>query len=162
MAYTWRKSSFSAPATVPACHVSPPSVVRRNVPPVPLTQTTLRLTMLNPSRLASVFDFCGCHCAKAGKANNGRTRNTLFNRIGSRSSLVSTHLPHLVPHLLELLVGYHCRAQSSLHTSLNAGTRTQPSSQRGERSLRMTCPSFITNRTRSSSVMSAMGSPDTA
>src|SRR6516162_2276164 len=65
MAYTWRKSSFSAPGTVPACHVSPPSVVRTNVPPVPLDQTTLPLTMLNPSRLASVFDFCGCHWAKA-------------------------------------------------------------------------------------------------
>src|SRR5215469_15563718 len=65
MAYTWRKSSFSAPGTVPACHVSPPSLVRTNVPPVPLTQTTLSLTMLNPSRLASVFGFCGCHWAKA-------------------------------------------------------------------------------------------------
>src|SRR5215470_19513035 len=127
MAYTSRKSSFSAPATVPAFHVSPPSVVRTNVPPVPLTQMTLPLTMLNPSRRASVFDFCGCHWAKAGKTNNRKTRNTLFNRIGSRSSLVSTPYPHLVPHLLELLVVYHCRARSSLHTSLNAGTRTQPS-----------------------------------
>src|SRR5271166_5023542 len=82
MAYTSRKSSFAAPATVPACHVSPPSVVRTNVPPVPLTQTTLPLTMLNPNRLASVFDFCGCHWAKAGETNNSRTRNALFNCIG--------------------------------------------------------------------------------
>src|SRR6516162_6547602 len=66
MAYTSRKSSFSAPATAPARHVSPPSVVRTNVPPVPQAQTTLALTMPNPSRLASVFDFCACHCAKAG------------------------------------------------------------------------------------------------
>src|SRR5215472_7014315 len=78
MAYTLRKSSFSAPGTVPACQVSPPSVVRTNVPSVPLTQTTLRLTMLNPNRLASVFDFCACQSAKAGKTNNGRTINILF------------------------------------------------------------------------------------
>src|SRR5437667_7891493 len=78
MAYTSRKSSFSAPVTVPACHVSPPSVVRTNVPPVPLTQTTLPLTMLNPCRLESVFDFCGCHWAKASETNNGRTRDAFF------------------------------------------------------------------------------------
>src|SRR5690349_2365162 len=97
MAYTPRNSSFSAPATVPACHVSPPSVVRTNVPPVPLTQTTLPLTMLNPYRLASVFDFCGCHWAKEGETNNRRTRNALFNCMGGRSCLVSTCLPHITP-----------------------------------------------------------------
>src|SRR5262249_39031924 len=78
MAYTSRKSSFSAPATAPACHVSPPSVVRTNVPPVPLAQTTLALTMPNACRLASVFDFCECHWAKAGETINRETTNMVF------------------------------------------------------------------------------------
>src|SRR5215470_13635339 len=94
MAYTSRKSSFSAPATVPTCHVSPPSVVRTNVPPAPLTQTTLLLTMLNPSRLASVFDFCGCHWAKTGETNNRRTRNAFFNCIGVAPDLFRCAYPH--------------------------------------------------------------------
>src|ERR1051326_3491532 len=81
MAYTLRKSSFSAPATVPACHVSPPSVVRTNVPPVPQAQTTLALTMPNPRRLASVFDFCGCHWAKAGETISREMTNTVFTNL---------------------------------------------------------------------------------
>src|SRR5690348_2606108 len=67
-AYTSRKSSFSPPGTVPACHVSPPSVVRTNVPPVPLAQTTFALTTLNPCKLALVFEFWAFHCPKAGAA----------------------------------------------------------------------------------------------
>src|SRR6516225_3332763 len=66
MAYTSRKSSFSAPATISACHVSPPSVVRTNVPPVPLTQTTLPLTMLNPCRQASVVRFLRMPLSESG------------------------------------------------------------------------------------------------
>src|SRR5215469_1216130 len=81
MAYTSRKSSFSAPATVPACHVSPPSVVRTNVPPVPLAQTTFALTMPKACRVASVFDFCECHWAKAGETINRETTNMVFTRL---------------------------------------------------------------------------------
>ena len=124
-----------------------------------LTQTTLPLTMLNPSSLASVFDFCGCHRANAGKANNRRTRNTLFNRIGSRSSLVSTRLPHLVPHLLELLVVYHCRARSSLHTSLNAGTRHNVPNRLHRHAI-SPCPSnFVDPAEQFSSIDSSCGKP---
>src|SRR5215217_7744027 len=39
-ASTSRKSSASAPGTTPACHVRPPSAVRRKVPLSPLAQAT--------------------------------------------------------------------------------------------------------------------------
>ena len=32
---------------------------------MPLAQTTFALTMLNPCKLAVVFDFCGLHCPDA-------------------------------------------------------------------------------------------------
>src|SRR5690348_984973 len=77
-AYTSRKSSFSPPGTVPACHVSPPSIVRTNVPPVPLAQTTFALTMLNPCKLAVVFDFWGVHCPNADAATRQVRRISIF------------------------------------------------------------------------------------
>src|SRR5690348_4706593 len=105
-AYTSRKSSFSPPGTVPACHVSPPSVVRTNVPPVPLAQITLALTTLNPCKLAPVFDFWAFHCPKAGAAirqviqknpklltaqqSNVKTIRRLFIRV-SQACCLQTH-----------------------------------------------------------------------
>src|SRR6266404_2937272 len=53
-ACTSRKSSASAPGTAAACQVAP-SVVRRNVPFVPLAQTTFSLTTLSPRRPAVVL-----------------------------------------------------------------------------------------------------------
>src|SRR3954468_14385984 len=64
-ACTSRKSSASAPGTVAARQVSPPSVVRKNVPFVPLAQTMLSLTTLSPRRLAVVLLVWGVHCAYA-------------------------------------------------------------------------------------------------
>src|ERR1700674_657170 len=80
MAYTSRKSSFSPPGTVPACHVSPPSVVRTNVPPVPLAQITFALTMLNPCKLAVVFDFWGFHCPNADADTRQVRKILIFTR----------------------------------------------------------------------------------
>src|SRR5690242_19761851 len=79
-ACTSRKSSFSAPATVPGCHVTPPSVVRRKVPPVPLAHTTLALTTLTPRRLALVFDVCGFHCASAVLASRINVGSFILTR----------------------------------------------------------------------------------
>src|SRR5258708_11657148 len=93
MAYTSRKSSFSAPATVPACYVSPPSVVRTNVPPVSLTQTTLPLTMLKPFILASLFFFFGFHWALAIDRNNGGTLDAFFDFVVIHSCHVCPGLP---------------------------------------------------------------------
>src|SRR6516162_9485418 len=96
MAYTSRKSSFSAPTTVPACHVSPPSLVRTNVPPVPLIQTTLPLTMLNPYRLASVFDFCGCHWRKRAKQMSGEPGTPFSIALGVAPDVSRRAYPHIV------------------------------------------------------------------
>ena len=75
--------------------------------------------MLNPCRLAPVFDFCGCHWAKASETNNGRTRNAFFNCIGSHSWLVSTCFPHIVS----------CRAVDSQVTKRKAGVAVHLSVQ---------------------------------
>jgi hypothetical protein len=53
-AETSRKSRFSAPGTLAACQIAPPSVVRRKVPLVPLAQTTLGLAALTPRNDAVV------------------------------------------------------------------------------------------------------------
>src|SRR5271157_1076337 len=54
MPQTARKSRSSAPGTCAARQVTPPSVVRRKAPPVPLAQTILALTALTPRREALV------------------------------------------------------------------------------------------------------------
>ena len=47
---------------------------------MPLAQTTFRLTMLNPCRLAVVFDFWGFHCPNVAKltANDKRKPLTIL------------------------------------------------------------------------------------
>src|SRR5215471_6266831 len=87
----------SQKAMHPACHDSRPSVVRANVRPVPLTQTTLALTMLNPYRLVSVFECCGCHWAKAVETSNRRTRNAPFRlHLGFAPDLFRLAYPQIV------------------------------------------------------------------
>src|SRR2546429_1597858 len=69
-----RKSSDSAPGTLAACHVTPPSTVRRYVPPVPLAQTTRSSTALTPRSDAAVLAVCGIHaCAHSPAANANAT-----------------------------------------------------------------------------------------
>ena len=57
-----RKSSLRGVRDRSPCfQVSPPSVVRRTVPAVPLAQTTLSLTALTPRRRALTPVSCGVH-----------------------------------------------------------------------------------------------------
>src|SRR5215472_9260797 len=75
-----RKSSFSPPGTAPACHVSPPSIVRTNVPPVPLAHTTFASMMLSPCKLAVVFECWAFHCPNVDVATKQISRRLAFTR----------------------------------------------------------------------------------
>src|SRR4051812_21325698 len=89
MAWTSRKSSFSASGTFPAVHVAPPSVVSRYVPPVPLAHATRSLTADRPRSDAVECDTCGVHdCAHAAAAKN---RTALLLRIKFRRILFRDH-----------------------------------------------------------------------
>src|SRR6516165_604721 len=67
-AFTSRRSSLSAPGTLPTDQVAPLSVVRAYVPFVPLAQATVGLTTDNPRKSASDWTACGSHRALSGGA----------------------------------------------------------------------------------------------
>src|SRR5215467_4103553 len=77
-----RKSSDSAPGTLEACHVLPPSTVRSHVPPVPLAQTTRSFTALTPRRDAVVLLVCGIQLWAKEAAVKSRVATALIGFYG--------------------------------------------------------------------------------
>jgi hypothetical protein len=57
---------------------------------VPLAQTTFALTMLNPCKLAVVFDFWGFHCANADAATRQVRKILIFTRASVREKRVQS------------------------------------------------------------------------
>src|SRR5579864_4270823 len=77
-ARTARKSRSLAPSTFDAFQVLPPSMVRSQVPPLPLAQATFSLTAHTPRSEAVVPDSCGCHdCPKIATALIANTKNRM-------------------------------------------------------------------------------------
>src|SRR5215211_6166585 len=64
-----RKSSFAAFGTGICFQLSPPSVVRKTVPAVPLAQAVLSLTALTPRRRALTPVSWGVHAGAAASIN---------------------------------------------------------------------------------------------
>src|SRR5438105_1477053 len=94
-ASTSRNCSVSAPGTTPACHVLPPSVVRVNVPSLPLAQTTRSFTGLPAMSPLTVALFWGSIATRDRATELALLRGGGVQRAGRRVNnvLPSCSLP---------------------------------------------------------------------
>src|ERR1035438_10081961 len=95
MARMPRKSRASAPGTLAARQVTPPSVVARYVPPLPLAQTFWESTALTPRSDARVLLVCGAQVCAQSVAPK-RSAGSSFMCPGPL--LPQLHDPHIAEH----------------------------------------------------------------